>query len=290
MKKALLASLAIIVLIPVISLAKTDAKSLKIKKPTNQKLTQNSKDIQINNLVSESTVSKLKLIPLKDLLWLREKLDLIIAEAKGKNKPTPSFTEEILESAADSNESRIILTGTVDGSTARLRWSLQNMGSPPVFKLFYSTKESPTEFTAAPESELRSIAERFSSEDWDLYPGTYYFRLCEWIGYKCGIYSNNVKIVIGDGKNVEVSPRARGKVRIIVKSSVTKLPVAGMPVVIEHSGGKKTNLEGWAEFNQSDGNVYVAGGNGFHSSEVVSTMNGDEKGIITIYIKPKTKE
>lgn len=306
MKKTLLAGLAIVLFIPVISFATTkirvrnettdlnapqtmaNVEPLEISDSINQKI---DPDNEMINLVSESTVSKFKSLPLEDLIWLRDKLNTTIAEIQGEDRSvTPLTQEKSVNYPDNSTEGKILLTGTVDGATARLKWSVQNMASPEVYKLFYSTKENPTEFTASPESELRSVAKRFSSEDWDLYPGTYYFRVCEWIGYKCGIYSNNVKIVIGDGKNVDVSPRTRGKVRIIVKSSATKLPVAGIPVVIEHSGGKKTNLEGWVEFNQSDGNAYVAGGKGFHSSEVVNTMNGDEKGIITIYIKPPTNE
>lgn len=87
---------------------------------------------------------------------------------------------------------------------------------------------------------------------------------------------------------VALSSRQRGMVRIYVVSAATKLPVAGVPLVVEHSSENKiTNAEGWVEFKAATGNVYVPKMNGFLASSVVSTANGDAAGEIVITLQPE---
>ncbi len=85
------------------------------------------------------------------------------------------------------------------------------------------------------------------------------------------------------------TPRERGVVRIKVNSAKTKLPVSGVIIVTEGMSGaetvKKTNLEGWVEFPQTWGNVYIPKMGGYKFSEVVNTMDGDKDGNITLLLE-----
>lgn len=84
------------------------------------------------------------------------------------------------------------------------------------------------------------------------------------------------------------TPRERGMARIHVLSAATKLPIAGITLVVENSSQTKvTNSAGWAEFPASTGNIYVPKLNGFLASQVVSTADGNENGDITILLTPE---
>ncbi len=99
------------------------------------------------------------------------------------------ITDEVV--TADGS---IALTGSLSGTKANLSWSLKDMTSSMGFKVVMANHENPIypgdEYHYLSDADVRSDA--WSS----LKAGTYYFRVCEYLGGKCGVYSNNLKLVV----------------------------------------------------------------------------------------------
>jgi len=97
---------------------------------------------------------------------------------------------------ADNSGNSIALTGVLSGPKANLAWTLNNMTSSLGFKVVMADHENPVypgdEYHYYTDANLRTDA-------WDnLAAGTYYFRVCEYLGGKCGVYSNNIKLIVPD--------------------------------------------------------------------------------------------
>ncbi len=104
------------------------------------------------------------------------------------NEPDPS-----------SNElGAIDLSGVVNGNRADLKWAVSNFTSEQGFKIVMGNQPDPV----YPGNDYHYLSDPNTRTDswYDLTPGTYYFRACEYLGGSCGIYSNNLMLkVIGDG-------------------------------------------------------------------------------------------
>lgn len=94
----------------------------------------------------------------------------------------------------------IRLEGYFGNSKVSLKWTLSNMTSAQGFKVVYSDKENPV----YPGNEYHYLTEpTVRSDFWESLPaGVYYFRVCEYLGGKCGIYSNNLRIEIPGESNL----------------------------------------------------------------------------------------
>lgn len=89
----------------------------------------------------------------------------------------------------------ISLSGAVADGKVKLSWSLSNMTSSQGFKVVYNEVGSPV----YPGDQYHYLSDAGARSDvWtDLKAGkTYYFRVCEYLGGKCGVYSNQVKVTI----------------------------------------------------------------------------------------------
>ncbi|MBD3359288.1 MAG: hypothetical protein GF365_01085 [Candidatus Buchananbacteria bacterium] len=91
----------------------------------------------------------------------------------------------------------IELSGTtIDATTAKLNWTVNNFYSEKGFKVVMSNQPDPVypgndfHYLSSPETRSDKWHDLFQS-------GTYYFRVCEYLDGKCGIYSNNVAITMG---------------------------------------------------------------------------------------------
>jgi len=94
----------------------------------------------------------------------------------------------------DNSDNSIALTSALFGSKVNLAWTLNNMTSSLGFKVVMANHENPVypgdEYHYYTDANLRTDA-------WDnLAAGTYYFRVCEYLGGKCGVYSNNIKVIV----------------------------------------------------------------------------------------------
>ncbi len=101
------------------------------------------------------------------------------------NKPS----KYILPPIKNQNKN-IVLSASQVGSGIYLKWDVRNFKSEKGFKLVKSTEKNPVypgnDYKYISNSEKRDYV-------WSIKDGKgYYFRVCEYLGGKCGVYSNNV--------------------------------------------------------------------------------------------------
>lgn len=92
----------------------------------------------------------------------------------------------------------------IDATTAKLSWTVNNFYSEKGFKVVMSNQPDPV----YPGNDFHYLTDpNIRSDKWyDLYQsGTYYFRVCEYLGGSCGVYSNNVAITISGSANTDNS-------------------------------------------------------------------------------------
>ncbi|MBD3311497.1 MAG: hypothetical protein GF349_03305 [Candidatus Magasanikbacteria bacterium] len=95
------------------------------------------------------------------------------------------------------------ITLNLEGSTAN--WSVDGY-SPKGYKLLWSKNPKPSYPTRAGDKYAYYSNPNSRSGEVDLFdgPGTYYVRVCEYLGGKCGLYSNQVTVELGTAGNDEV--------------------------------------------------------------------------------------
>ncbi|MFA5000565.1 MAG: hypothetical protein WC545_04425 [Patescibacteria group bacterium] len=109
-------------------------------------------------------------------------------------KVTIAAAEE--NTTASSTGSLNLESAVVDGKV-KLNWTKSSgLSSPLGFKVVVSEQENPV----YPGNDYHYLSNASTSSDtWEgLAPGTYYFRVCQYLGGKCGIYSNNEIVVISE--------------------------------------------------------------------------------------------
>jgi len=87
----------------------------------------------------------------------------------------------------------ITLSGSINSEDiAAVNWSLKDMTSSMGFKVVVADHENPV----YPGDEYHYLSNANTRADsWGDLSGTKYFRVCEYLGGKCGVYSNNLKLV-----------------------------------------------------------------------------------------------
>lgn len=95
---------------------------------------------------------------------------------------TPKVTPEI---------AKIRLTASAGSEGVTLNWSVTGVNVEKGFKIVKSTEENPV----YPGSDYQYLSNGDStSYTWTIKDGkTYYFRVCQYLGERCGVYSNNAK-------------------------------------------------------------------------------------------------
>lgn len=104
----------------------------------------------------------------------------------------------------------------IDATTVKLSWTTSNFYSPKGFKVVMADHPSPV----YPGDNYHYLSDPNSSYDkWhDLWQGgTYYFRVCEYLGGGCGIYSNEIAIKVGGKYSSEptVTDNSNGSIELI---------------------------------------------------------------------------
>lgn len=130
-----------------------------------------------------TVVSEAQGLTLSELYKLRDKLNVLIAEREKKDVQ-----------AETASGKTITLTGLTSGNGVALNWSLNNMSSPNGFKVVVSDRANPV----YPGDNYHYLSDSSTrSDSWEnLENGTHYFRVCEYLGGKCGVYSNNLEVTI----------------------------------------------------------------------------------------------
>lgn len=98
------------------------------------------------------------------------------------------------ESSDNNGLGKIVLSGSVADNKVSLKWALNGLTSQNGFKVVIANHENPV----YPGDEYHYLSDaNVRADSWSgLSAGTYYFRVCEYLGGKCGVYSNNVKLTI----------------------------------------------------------------------------------------------
>lgn len=152
----------------------------------------------IKSIPFGTIVSYVQSLSLKELYSLRDKLTNLITELEKKEAVRKEELEkkEALkkesEMRTDNINGKIILSGETYGNIVKLNWLLTDMVSKNGFKIVISEFENPV----YPGNDYHYLTSAARNDEWKLNPGTYYFRVCEYLGGKCGIYSNNYKVVV----------------------------------------------------------------------------------------------
>lgn len=98
--------------------------------------------------------------------------------------------------ATDNSNGSITLSGNYEASLGKvlLNWSVANMYSDKGFKIVYSATANPV----YPGNEYHYLSDpNVRSDKWvGLEAGTYHFRVCEYLGGSCGIYSNDINVTV----------------------------------------------------------------------------------------------
>jgi len=105
----------------------------------------------------------------------------------------------------DNTEAQSVVNSiTVEGVNETVNWVVDGHSSKG-FKVIWSKNENPTYPTREGDSYhyLSSPSASSDSIDVEYGDGVYYVRVCEYLGGKCGKYSNQIRVQIGSG---EVEP------------------------------------------------------------------------------------
>jgi|GEM_PF-891072 len=111
-------------------------------------------------------------------------------------KYSNDVTVTVPGAVADNSNGSITLSGSYDANKDKviLNWSLKDMYSSKGFKVVYSTQANPV----YPGNEYHYLSSPDARSDkWTgLAPGTYHFRVCEYLSGSCGIYSNDTTVTV----------------------------------------------------------------------------------------------
>ncbi len=106
--------------------------------------------------------------------------------------------DKALSDQADPTENligKINLTGKIDGNVAFLDWTTESLESPSGFKVVMSNDPNPV----YPGNDFHYLSSAGTRSDawYELNSSaTYYFRVCQYLDGKCGIYSNNLNLTV----------------------------------------------------------------------------------------------
>lgn len=100
----------------------------------------------------------------------------------------------ITGTGSGSEDGTISLSGSASGNTVNLNWTIAGMTSDNGFKIVKNTSGNPV-YPGDAYHYLSSPDVR--SDSWsELSAGTYHFRVCEYLGGSCGVYSNDLSVTV----------------------------------------------------------------------------------------------
>lgn len=125
---------------------------------------------------------------------------------------------------------------TLSSSESKIRWETKGY-SPSGFKVVWSKNSNPTYPNRAGDRYHYFSDPEEDSDSIDAFDGSglYYVRVCEYLGGKCGVYSNQVQVTLGsDDSDDDSSPKACTK---------EYMPKCGEKNGIKKTYGNKCELE-----------------------------------------------
>lgn len=134
-----------------------------------------------------------------------DKKDDFIAWNISYNNDNEIIEEEEAIVVAEKEEvvvpvSKISIWGEKTSNGVRLNWSLNEVSAPKGFKLVKSASMNPV----YPGNDYKYISNSGQrSYDWNITTGKgYYFRVCQYVGGKCGVYSKNLYLKTPTEENI----------------------------------------------------------------------------------------
>jgi hypothetical protein len=101
----------------------------------------------------------------------------------------------VIEEITSTEPAQIILSGQLNGTSANLSWTTKNLASPKGYYIVMAETPNPT--FPGNKFMLASSATDLNAVWTELEAGkTYYFRLCENVGGACGLFSNQVTLIM----------------------------------------------------------------------------------------------
>lgn len=100
--------------------------------------------------------------------------------------------EVVLKTATASG--KIVLTGYIENGKVFLGWSVSDVSTTNGFKVVWSESANPI----YPGNEYHYLGSSGARNDVlsDMSPGTYHFRVCQYLGGSCGKYSNDIELTV----------------------------------------------------------------------------------------------
>lgn len=214
------------------------------------------------------------------------------AKEEVKEEPVAEETKDGTEEE-ENKTAKISLSGKTTSSGVSLSWSVNNLGSFDGFKVVKSTEANPV----YPGSDYQYLSNKDSrSYSWAISSGSkYHFRVCQYAGGKCVLYSNDIYLDTpeksdGDGEyasSVSLSLSEEGGKKYLkwsisggsapkgykvvkAKDKNPKYPEDGYYQYISDEDTKKVKLEG---FDSGDNYhfrvcIYKGGSCGTYSNDV----------------------
>ncbi|MFZ5365394.1 MAG: FecR domain-containing protein [Patescibacteria group bacterium] len=112
----------------------------------------------------------------------------------GKCEPYSNDVKVTIDKQETQKSGSISLSGSTDGGSAKLSWQTSDLDAIKGFKVVKSGNANPS-YPGDSNNYLSDPATR--SFTWkDLSAGTYHFRVCDYTGSGCNIYSNDITVTI----------------------------------------------------------------------------------------------
>jgi len=193
-----------------------------------------------------------------------ESFDAYLAEKRGEKAPEVKNeipTEEELEIFGS-----IGLTAQLIDNTVHLSWSVNQTNVSRGFKILYDTKVNPTfpEDTSVfvEDTKTRKLALKIASSGEE-----FHFRVCQYTGKQCGVYSNNVKLFVSENDGGAVKPGGSIKLVGSIENDVVKL--SWQKTDLDSSLGYKLvyDINAFASYPE-DTSIYIADPNAFEFRKV----------------------
>jgi len=191
----------------------------------NKYLLENKADDKIENKlvkISEADIAKDVFV-----IWNQEQDKKIIEEEVTDpeiEEPAPTTTVVVVDDDGETPavpEANLTLIAVKTDSGIKFTWTVNGINVDQGFKLVRSIEANPV----YPGNDYQYLTNKDQrSYTWGIKDGkTYYFRVCQYLGGKCGVYSNNVKIAAplvekpvenpsGEVTSITLSSPAAGKV------------------------------------------------------------------------------
>jgi hypothetical protein len=126
------------------------------------------------------------------------------------NKETPKVTSITLHNAANNP---MVVEWRADGTSAQGFKVVWSKNENPI----YPTREGDAYHYYSDPNTNRDKLEPFAG------PGDYYVRVCEYLGSACGVYSNQIKVVLDNPSSTLVNPEKESSWAVEIKHNAENL-------------------------------------------------------------------